>query len=127
VKLTDDEYWELSFTEDYEMLWMAGAALRYRTPSSSDEELKQRGHRAIMSLFDKGLIALYRSNYWGPGTIFEIISTDKAKEALADPANWQAPAEDNAAFYCYASTDEGWKAYEENGRERYDMHQRARE
>jgi len=124
VKLTDDEYWELSFTEDYEMLWMAGAALRYRTPSSSDEELKQRGHRAIMSLFDKGLIALYRCSDWGNG-VFEIVSTDKAKESLAESANWQAPAKDDADFFCYASTDEGWKAYEKNGHERNSMRKKT--
>lgn len=120
MKLTDDEFWELAATEDYEVLWMADAELRYRTPNSSDEELKQRGHTAIKSLFDKGLIALYRCSDWGNG-VFELVSSEKAEEAMAEPANWQAPAEDGTAFFCYASTDEGLKAYEENGRERKSM------
>lgn len=120
MKLTDDEFQLLnnSATENYDELYTADWSLRTLTPSSSDEDLKQRGQRAVKSLVEKRLVALYRCSAWIGGT-YEVVAPDKVKEVLAELANWQVPVEDNAPYYCYTSTDEGWKAYEENGRERY--------
>lgn len=125
MKLTDDEFDALSLaTEDYEGLWTAGAILRNRTPNSSGEDLKQRGHGAITSLLEKGLVALYHCSARDNGT-YKIVLSDKVKDVLEKPENWQVAVEDDVPYFCYASTDEGWKAYEENGRERKSMRKRA--